>query len=372
VADFIPVNEPLLAGRELEYLKACVETGWVGSDGPFVRELEERLAERVGRRYGVAVANGTAALEVAVAALGIGPGDEVILPSFTIISCAAAVVRCGGTPVVVDCDPRTWNIDPAAVAARISSRTRAIMAVHLYGLPADMDPLLEVASKHGLLVIEDAAEAIGQTYRGRACGGLGDASTLSFYPNKHITTGEGGMVLTDSEEVAERCRDLRNLCFLKDRRFVHEELGWNYRLSNLQAAVGLAQLERLDQHLERKRHAGARYDELLRGTPGVQLPLPRTAYAENLYWVYGVVLSEEVPFDAREAMERLARRGVGTRPFFWPMHEQPVFRRRGLFEGVECPVASRIARRGFYLPSGLALTDEQIERVARSLREVLP
>jgi len=367
----IPVNEPLLDGNEKRYLLECIDTGWISSEGPFVERFEAEMAARVGRKHGVAVTNGSAALEAAVVALGLGPGDEVILPTFTIISCAAAVVRASATPVLVDCDPVTWNMDVAQAADRITPRTKAIMVVHIYGLPADMDPLLALAERHGLKIIEDAAEMHGQAYRGRPCGSFGDLSVFSFYPNKHVTTGEGGMILTDDAALAERCRSLRNLCFQPGRRFVHEELGWNLRMSNLQAAVGVAQLERLDESVARKRRMGRRYTELLAGVPGLQLPLASTEYAENIYWVYGVVLGDAVPFDAEEAMRRLRPAGVGTRPFFWPMHEQPVFRKMGLFLDEHYPVAERIAHRGFYLPSGLALTDSQIEQVSRAVREQL-
>jgi perosamine synthetase len=368
--NFIPVNTPLLDGNEKKYLIECVETGWISSEGPFVQMFEEGIAHRVGRRHGIAVCNGSVALDVAVAALGIGPGDEVILPTFTIISCAAAIVRAGAKPVVVDADPVTWNMDVEQVAARITSRTRAIMVVHIYGLPVDLDPILALAEKHGLKIIEDAAEMLGQTYKGRACGSFGDISTFSFYPNKHVTTGEGGMVLTDDGALAERCRSLRNLCF-QEKRFVHEELGWNFRISNIQAALGVAQLERLDESVERKRNMGRRYTDLLRGISELQLPLPATAYSENIYWVYGVVLKDEVPFDAQEAMKRQAAHGVGTRPFFWPMHEQPVFQKMGLFGGERFPVAERLARRGFYLPSGLGLRDEERLVVANACRDLV-
>lgn len=367
----IPVNEPLLDGNERAYLEECVRTGWISSEGPFITRFETEFAARVTRKHGVAVANGSAALDIAVAALRLGPGDEVILPSFTIISCAASVVRAGATPVVVDCDPNTWNMTADRVAAAITPRTRAIMVVHIYGLPVDMDPILALAEKHGLAVIEDAAEMHGQTYRGRQCGSFGTISIFSFYPNKLVTSGEGGMLVTDDPALAERCRKLRNLCFEPARRFVHEEIGWNYRMTNMQAAIGLAQLEKLDRTLARKREIGRRYTEALGKVARLQLPLHRTDYAESIYWVYGMVLDEAVPFDAAEAMERLRRVNIGTRPFFWPMHEQPVFRRMGLFEGVSCPVAERIARRGFYVPSGLALTDAQIERVATEVARML-
>jgi perosamine synthetase len=243
-------------------------------------------------------------------------------------------------------------------------------------LPVDMDPVVAIAKRRGLKIIEDSAEQIGQDYRPRAgasrpVGSFGDIATFSFYPNKHVTTGEGGMVLTTDDALAERCRDLRNLCFGKTRRFVHEELGWNFRMSNLQAAVGVAQLERLPQTLEKKRRIGAWYDELLADIGALERLPARTAYAENVHWVYGVVLKDNVPFDAEAAMRRLDGLGIGTRPFFWPMHEQPVLRRMGLFDGVRCPVAERIARRGFYVPSGVALEREQAESVARGLRQIL-
>lgn len=368
---FIPVNEPLLNGNEEKYLVECIRTGWISSEGPFIKQFEEEFAARVGRKYGVAVSNGSVALDAAVVALNLGSGDEVILPSFTIISCAAAIVRAGAVPVVVDCDPETWNMDVTQIEARITRRTRAIMVAHIFGLPVDMDPLLSVANKHGLKVIEDAAEMHGQNYKGKPCGSFGDISTFSFYPNKHITTGEGGMIVTDDAALAERCRSLRNLCFKTEQRFVHDELGWNFRMSNLQAALGVAQLERLDEFVDIKRSMGARYTELLTDTSGIQLPLVHTDYADNIYWVYGMVLDDSVPFDAKEAMARLGKLGIGTRPFFWPMHEQPVFRKMGFFSAENYPVAERIARRGFYIPSGMALTDEQIVRSAAAVKEIL-
>lgn len=368
---FIPVNEPLLDGNEKKYLNECIDTGWISSEGPFIRQFEEQLAARVGRRHGIAVSNGSVALDAAVDALGIGPGDEVILPTFTIISCAAAIVRAGAVPVVVDCDYLTWNMDVTLIERMITPRTKAIMVVHIYGLPCDMDPIIALAEQYSLNIIEDAAEMHGQTYRNKPCGSFGDISTFSFYPNKHITTGEGGMIVSDNDDLVETCRSLRNLCFQPQKRFVHERLGWNLRMTNLQAALGLAQLERLDEFVARKRAMGVRYAELLKDMPGVQQPLAKTDYAENIYWVYGLVLKDEVPFDAEEAMLRLGKRNIGARPFFWPMHEQPVFRKMGLFTDETCPVAERIARRGFYIPSGLALTETQMEQVAEALHEVL-
>ncbi len=369
--EFIPVNEPLLDGNEKKYLNQCIDTGWISSEGNFVKQFEQMMAAKCDRRYGIAVSNGSVALDAAIAALGITKGDEVILPTFTIISCAAAIVRAGAVPVVIEADPVTWNIDVSQIESKITPRTKAIMIVHIYGLPVDVDPILELADKYGLLIIEDAAEMHGQTYKGRPCGSFGDVSTFSFYPNKHITTGEGGMIVTNDPKLAERCQSLRNLCFQPHKRFVHEELGWNMRMSNLQAALGVAQLERLDEFVQQKRQMGEIYTKLLADIPIIQLPLAKTDYADNIYWVYGIVLKDEVPFDAETAMKKLADHKVGTRPFFWCMHEQPVFQKMGLFEETSCPVAEKLARRGFYVPSGLALTEAQIGQVASTLREVL-
>lgn len=367
----IPVNQPLLDGNETRYLLQCIETGWISSEGPFVREFESRFARQVGRKHGIAVSSGTAALDIAIEALGIARGDEIILPTFTIISCILQIVRSGATPILVDTDPSTWNMDITQVQAKISARTKAIMAVHTYGLPADLNPLLEIAARHGIRLIEDASQMQGQSYRKKPCGSFGDISTFSFYPNKHVTTGEGGMIVTDEDKIAEKARSLRDLCFERKKRFVHEYLGWNYRMSNMQAAVGLAQLERLDEFVLRKRAMGSRYDELLSDTTGIQRPLPRTEYAENIYWVYGLVLDDSVGMDAEEVMHQLAEKEIDSRPFFWPMHEQPALRKRGLFRDERYPVAERLARRGFYLPSGLALTDGQMKQTADALKDIL-
>lgn len=367
----IPVNTPLLDGDEIRHLQECIATGWISAEGGFVERFEREFAAGVGRAHGVAMSSGTAALEVAVAALGLGPGDEVILPTFTIISCAAAVVRAGATPIFVDSDPLTWNIDIDKVEPLVSRRTRAIMAVHTYGLAVDMEPLLELSRKYGLHVIEDAAEAHGAKCRGRPCGSFGDVSTFSFYANKLVTTGEGGMVLTDDPAIAERCRSLRNLCFGRGRRFIHEELGWNYRMSNLQAAVGIAQLKQLDRFMRLKQAMGRRYADRLGGLAAITPQAVRTEHAENVYWVYGVTLADDVPLDAAGVMRLLAEQGIGTRPFFWPMHEQPVLKRLGLTDNVGRPVAERLARRGFYLPSGLGLTEKDIDTVCDVVQDLL-
>jgi len=364
----IPVNIPLLSGNEKKYLVECIDTGWVSSEGPFVSKFEEGLARRVNRKHGIAVANGSVALDAAVLALDLKKDDEVIMPTFTIISCAASIIRAGAIPVLIDSEPRTWNMDTKQLEKKITERTKAIMVVHIYGLPVDMDPVIEIAKKYGLKIIEDAAEMHGQTYKNQPCGSFGDISIFSFYPNKHITTGEGGMILTDNDELAEKCRSLRNLCFVPEKRFVHYELGFNFRMTNLQAALGVAQLEQLDKFILRKREIGKKYTALLKDIDTLQLPLSKTDYAENIYWVYGVMPeTEKMTVDV---VKRLAEQKIGTRPFFWGMHEQPVFQKMGLFKNENYPVAEAMARRGFYLPSGLGLTDDQIETVAEALKKI--
>ena len=369
--DFIPVNKPLLNGNEMKYLGECIDTGWISSEGPFVKEFEQKMSAAVNRRYGIAVSNGTAALEVAVQALGIGEDDEVIMPSFTIISCAMAVTKLGAVPVLVDSDIHTWNMKVDEIEAKITPKTKAIMIVHLYGLPVEVDKVLALAKMYNLKVIEDAAEMHGQTYKGKPCGSFGDISTFSFYPNKHITTGEGGMVVTDDEKLAERCRMLRNLCFRKDIRYVHDEISDNYRFTNLQAAVGLAQLERLDEFVERKRAMGKYYTGQLKDIDGLILPVERTDYADNIYWVYGIVLDKQTEADNKTVQKLLAEEGIGSRTFFWCMHEQPVYQKQGLFKEESYPNAEYLARKGFYIPSGLALTTEQMERVVMGVRRVM-
>lgn len=367
---FIPVNEPLLNGNEKKYLNQCIDSGWISSEGPFVKQFEELFAAKVGRKFGIAVCNGSVALDASIIALGIGKGDEVIMPTFTIISCAAAIVRAGAKPVLVDSCVDTWNMDVTQIEAKITKRTKAIMVVHIYGLPVDMDPVLEIAKKYNLLIIEDAAEAHGLKYKGRACGSFGDISTFSFYPNKHITTGEGGMIVTDDPEIAKKCISLRNLCFIPEKRFIHYELGWNFRMTNLQAALGLAQLERLDEFVEIKRKMGKLYSTQLKSLNKLKLPVENVDYSENIYWVFGLLLHNLPNTSAERIMLQLSKNGIGTRPFFWPMHEQPVFLKMGLFNGEKYPVAENLARNGFYLPSGLALKEDDILQVVSILKKI--
>lgn len=366
----IPVCEPLVTEREIELVLDCLKSGWISSAGKYIDQFESGWAEYCNMPHGIAVSNGTTALHIAVRLLDLQPGDEVIMPTFTIISCAQAITYCGGVPVLIDSDPRNWQMDVKQIESRITPRTRAIMVVHIYGHPADMDPILELARKHGLMVIEDAAETHGAEYRGKKCGGFGDISIFSFYANKLITTGEGGMLLTKRSDIADKARSLRNLCFEKKQRFLHNELGYNYRLTNIQAALGVSQLERIEQIVERKRAIAHAYSERLKDVAGIELPVEEL-WAKNVYWVYGIIVKEDRGMDALQFAKRLSEKGVETRPFFLGMHEQPVFQKEGLFQNERYPVAERLSVRGLYIPSGLTIQDEEIEEVSEAIREIL-
>lgn len=375
----IPVNEPVIGKRESEYVQECLRTGWISSAGRFIGEFEAAWAGYCGMAHGIAVSNGTVALEMGLRGLELQPGDEVIMPTMTIISCAMAVVYNDAVPVLVDCDPETWCMDVNQLEQKITDRTRVIMPVHIYGHPVDMDPVLELAERHGLHVLEDAAEAHGARYlsgrgsdaeRWMRAGGLGELSVFSFYANKPITTGEGGMVLTSDDALADRLRSLRNLCYRSDRRFYHTELGFNFRMTNLQAAVGLAQVERIDEIVERKRWIGSQYSMRLAGLDGLQLPTEKS-WAQQIYWMYGIVLDEQLGLTAAQFAGRLHELDVQTRPFFLGMHKQPALYDTGLQPNQDFPVADRLAEQGLYLPTGLSLTEGQIDQVCDAVRSSL-
>ena len=363
----IPVNKPLLGDKERTYLKQCIDTEWISSEGPFVREFENKFSAYIGLKHGIAVSNGSAALDVAFAAIDIKPGDEVIMPTFTIISCINPIVRMGAKPVLIDSDRESYNMSVDQIEEKITEKTKAILVVHIYGLACDMDPIIKLAKKYKLLIIEDCAEAIGQSYKNSICGSFGDISIFSFYPNKHITTGEGGMIVTDDDELANRSRYFMNLCF-SETRFIHHHMGWNYRMTNLQAAIGLAQLEKIQSHLRLKRRMGEFYNSAFSEFEFLQLPLVSDGNSSNLYWVYPITLKENSPVDRANVLEFLSKSKIGTRTFFWPMHEQPVFKKMRLFTNEKYPVAEYISRNGFYIPSGLGNDKEDQKIVAERLR----
>jgi perosamine synthetase len=375
----IPIAEPDLRGNELKYVSECVTTNWISSQGEFVRRFERDFAARLAVEHALAVSNGTVALHLALAAFGIGPGDEVIVPDLTFAATINTVLHVGATPVVVDVDPATWNMCPKAVAAALTPRTKAIMPVHLYGQPADMDALLALARQRGLLVIEDAAEAVGASYKGTPCGALGDAACFSFFSNKVLTTGEGGMAVFRDSEVAQRARRLRDHGMRPTRRYWHDEVGFNFRLTNLQAAIGCAQLERLDEFLDRKRTLARHYVRRLGALPEVTLPAAVDGLT-NSYWVFSIIVDfAALGLDRDAFMERLGRAGVETRPLFYPLHDMPPY--QPYTAGHSYPVTERLASNGLSLPSGVLLSDEDIDYVcdvvegqirARRLLRTLP
>ncbi|MFH1133567.1 MAG: DegT/DnrJ/EryC1/StrS family aminotransferase [Nanoarchaeota archaeon] len=367
----IPVCEPSLIGNELEYVTDCVKTNWISSNGAYIERFEEQFSRFCNVKHGVSCCNGTAAIYLALAAAGIGPGDEVIIPSFTMIASCNAIIYTGAKPVLVDSDPETWCIDPTKIKEKVTKRTKAIMPVHIYGHPADMDPINDIAEDHNLLVIEDAAEAHGAEYKGRRCGSLGGMAAFSFYANKIITCGEGGMVVTDNEEFAEKMRKLRNHAFGKPR-FIHHELGFNFRITNIQAAIGCAQMENADKLVEMRIRNAKLYNELLKDVEGVELP-PELPWAKNVYWMYGILLNKRFGITKDEAMAALEKQGVETRSFFYGMNLQPVYHGKDpRFPDVSgsYPVSDDLGKRGLYLPSGSTLTKGQIGEVVEAVRRI--
>ena len=366
----VPVNEPSLLGNERKYLIKCIKKGFISSSGEYVRKFEEKFAKRVDRKYAISVSNGTAALQLAFESLGIKKNDEVILPSFTIISCILPVIRCKAKPILIDSDPITWNMDVSKIEENITSKTKLIIAPHIYGLPIDMDPLIKIAKKYHIKIIEDAAEVLGLKYKNKECGSFGEVSTFSFYANKHITTGEGGMIVTNDIKIADKCRSLRNLCFNNKRRFMHYDLGWNYRFTNLQAAVGLAQLEKLNSFILKKRKIGQIYNKNLSSIKSFDIPLEKTKYAKNIYWVYGILLKKNSTISIEKLIKKLKIYKIETRNFFFPLHKQPILKKMGYFKKTKLPVSEYLSKNGIYLPSGLSLTLTQQNYVIKSIKKI--
>lgn len=367
----VPVNTPLVDESDVAAVSQALRDGWISGEGPVVANFESSFARFCNRKHGVSVTNGTAAIELVIHALGYGVGDEIIVPSFAIISCVSQILRSGATPIFVDSDPLSWNMDVNAVEVAITPRTKAIMAVHTYGLPVNMDVLINLAQRHNLTIIEDAAESHGLVYRGMRCGSFGLVSTFSFYANKHLTTGEGGMVVTDDDSLAKKIRYYRNLTFQAENRFVHDELGWNLRMSSLQCALGASQLTRIEQILASRRALGARYQEAFADIKNIQLPLPKTAFGINDYWVFGIVLQDGHSDTRLKVQTALAEVGVGTRPFFWPLHLQPVLKKYGFDTQDHLPISQHLGTNGFYIPNGLGMPDSDVEYVIEQVRRIM-
>jgi len=364
--DIIPVCAPDIGKRERRYLMEAFDSSWISASGDFVGRFEEAFARIVSKtKYAIAVSSGTSALHVGLRALGIGPGDEVILPTFTMIATANAVTYCGATPVFVDADPGTWNIDTSKIEEKITKKTKAVIAVHTYGMPADMEEICRIAKDHGLFVVEDASEAHGGEYKGKRVGGIGDVGAFSLYANKLVTTGEGGIVTTNNSEIAARARLLRNHAFSEGRHFWHKEIGFGYKMTNLQAAVGLGQVERFAELFAKKQAVARAYRAGLAGIPGITLPPEKSGYI-NSHWMFGILVDAKTfGVDRDELRRRLAGRGIESRSFFVPIHAQPVYRHA--FTKEKFLVAQRLCRDGVYLPSSTTLSKNDIRRVLNAL-----
>jgi perosamine synthetase len=365
----IPVCEPLLDEKELAYVTDCLKTNWISSKGKYIEALEEDFARYCGCEYGIATTSGTTALHLALASIGIGPGDEVIVPAFTMAATVFAVIYTGAKPVLVDAEPDTWNIDPAKIEEKITGQTKVILPVHIYGHPCAMDAITKIAEKYNLWVVEDAAEAHGAEYKGKKAGGIGHVGCFSFYANKIITTGEGGMVVTNETKIAQKARLLKDLAFSPEKRFFHTHLGFNYRMTNIQAAIGLAQLEKINHLVAARRRNAHYYNSLLKDIPGITLPVEREK-VKNVYWMYSILIEDEFGLSRDELMVKLKEKDIETRTFFYPMHQQPVFQEMGLLKDEKYPIAEALAQKGLYLPSGSGLKGEEIEKVCQTIKEI--
>lgn len=363
----IPVSQPYITSSDKAAVLDCLDKTYLSGDSPIVGEFEENFAQAIGAEYGIAVANGSVALDLVMHALDLSEGDEVIVPSFTIASCLFAILRTGATPIFVDADEGTWNMSIDTVRSKVSARTKAIMVVHIYGLPVDLDPIIQLCKERNIFLIEDAAEAHGVRYKGRLCGSFGFASTFSFYANKAITTGEGGMVLTSDQDLRDKIKYFRNLAFAPPpgKRFIHEDLGWNYRLGSMQAALGNSQLARMDEIVEAKREIGVKYHTALSAHPLLEMQITEMPYARNMYWVVGVLLDEVIDSDILTS--KLKARGVDTRPFFYPLHLQPLLKKYASSKQTALPVTERLAKQGIYLPSYIGIANDDIEYVVEQL-----
>lgn len=369
----IPVNIPKIFQEDKKYINQALKTNWISSEGPYVKKFEYKFSKFNKKKFGVAVSNGTAALEIAIKSLGLKKNSEVLIPSFSIISTTNAVLKNNLKPVLVDADLDTWNMNVEKTINKITSKTKAIIITHIYGLPVNLKKLIKVAKNKKIIIIEDAAEVIGLKYNNKICGSFGDISTFSFYANKHITTGEGGMICTNIKKYYEKCKSLRNLSFSKSyfNRFNHDDIGWNYRLSNLQAALGCGQLENINWILKRKREIGNLYYKKLKDNKEILLQKNKTSYAKNIYWVFGILLKKNSSFNREKIMKKLYKYKIETRPFFLSMNKQKIFRKLKLFKKSKMPNSEYLSKNGFYIPSGLGLKNYQINYIANTLQKIL-
>ena len=369
---FIPVNVPKVFKEEKIFVKDCLDTNWISSEGSYVKKFESKFANYNNRKFGIAVSSGTAALEIALKAFNLKTKDEVIIPTFSIISTALCVIKLGLKPILVDSDLSDWNMLVNQVLKKINKKTKAIIITHIYGFPVNMSRILRIAKKKNIKIIEDSAEMIGQKYKNRMCGSFGDASTFSFYANKHITTGEGGMILTNDKKFYKKCMSLRNLCFgLKTNRFNHDDIGWNYRLTNVQAAIGCGQLKNISWIINRKREIGKRYTKLLKKNTKIYIQPLNNNFSKNIYWVFGILIKPNTKIKRNYVMEKLLQNKIQTRPFFYPMHKQAIFKKMKIFNKNEkYPNSEYLCKNGFYLPSGVGIKNFEIDYICRILNNI--
>ena len=365
-----PVSIPHISKKDINFVNKTLIKGWISSNGPEVIKFEKNFSKYVDRKYSVAVSNGTAALEIAVKALGIKKNDEVLIPNFTIISNALAVLRQYAKPVPIDCNLDDWNIIISDIEKKITNKTKAIIVTHIYSFPNDMDKILKICKKKKIFIIEDAAEVLGLNYKNKRCGSFGDISTFSFYANKQVTTGEGGMISVNSLQLYKKCCSLRNLCFGRSNRFDHDDLGWNYRMTNIQAALGLSQLKNIKYIVNKKMNIGRCYFQKLKNNKNLQILPPSNLFAKNIYWVVGIVIKKK-KIIASKLTKKLAKYGIQTRPFFWPMHEQTIFKKMNMFRNKKFPNSSYISRYGIYLPSYIKLKKKDIDYISSVISKIL-
>ena len=370
---FIPVNVPKIFNQEKINVKKCLDTGWISSEGKYVKKFEESFSKYNKRIFGVAVSSGTAALEIGMKSLNLKKGDEVIIPTFSIISTALCVIKLGLKPVLIDTNIYTWNMDSDQVIKKITKKTKAIIITHIYGFPVDMKKILAIAKRKNIKIIEDSAEMIGQTYFKKRCGTFGDLSTFSFYANKHITTGEGGMILTNNKKIYNKCKSLRNLCFgIGTKKFNHDDIGWNYRMTNVQAAIGCGQLKNISWIIRRKRQIGKRYISILKKCNKIYIQPYKLSYSKNIFWVFGILLKKNANISRDQVIKKLLKHNIQTRNFFYPMHKQKIFKKMKLFtKRHKFPNSDCLSKKGFYLPSGLGITNVEIDFVAKTLLKIL-
>ncbi len=366
----IPVSSPIITNKDAKSVYKVVKSGWVSSSGKEIYLFEKKLSKLVNRKYSCAVSNGTAALEIAVKSLDLKKKDEIIMPTFTIISNAISIIKNHATPVLVDSDINSWNINIENIQKKITKKTRALMIPHIYGFPCEMDKILKICKKNKLYLIEDAAEMIGQTYNNKPCGSFGDISTFSFYANKHITTGEGGMIFTNNKKYFEKFKSFKNLSFGKKDRFNHSDISWNYRMTNMQAALGLSQISRLNKIVKKKKEIGIFYYEKFKNNKNLIIQPTKFDYAENIFWIYGIILKKGSKKYRQDIQRKLLSKGIDTRPFFWPMHKQDIFKKMGLFKKEKYPVSEYLSNNGFYIPSGLNLSYKKLNYIANSINQL--